>query len=777
MTNPPTKSPDASPLRAAARVVLVYAVFASLWIGLSDGMLALLVSDPAQIIRLSSFKGWLFVAATSLLLFGLIRRLLVQMLAASRREQAAQAEIQRSQRLLTALIDSSSDAIFAKDLAGRYLLFNRETTRITGKGAEQALGHDDTAMFPPEQAAMIRANDCRVIDLNQITSYEETLQTIDGERVFLATKGPLRDGNGQVIGLFGISRDITERKAQEQQLQLAAQVFAQGREGVTVTDAQGDIRMVNRAFTEITGYSEAEALGRNPRFLKSGRQGAEFYSAMWAALTASGHWAGEIWNQKKDGTAYPQWLAISALRDSQDQTTHYVASFTDLSSTKAAENRIQWLSHFDPITGLPNRTLLQSRTEQSIAMVQRGGEPLTLLMLSINNFRAINDALGHQVGDALLNAMARRLSAAVRDQDTVAHLSGKEFVLVLPGTASSGAAHLAAQLLLVLGEPHDLDTQETSLSASIGIASYPDDGLEFDLLLKSAEIAMHAAQARGHDSFAFFSADLYEQVLAREALIKALRHAIALDQLHLVYQPQVDLQSGQICGMEALLRWQHPELGAVSPVQFIRLAEESGLIIGIGAWVLRRACQDIRRWLDQGIKVPHVAVNASPLQFRDNNLVEQVKAALTESQIDPALIYIEVTESALMDDVPQSEAMLKALKDLGIKLSLDDFGTGYSSLSYLKRFPFDQVKIDQSFVRDVATSQSDTMLVKVIVSMAHGFGMKVIAEGVESEAQCAILRSSVCDEIQGYFFSRPISVQAMEQLLAQAPQLLGPLHR
>lgn len=1085
VTKTPTDLPERSPLRAAARVVLIYAVFASLWIGLSDKVLAVLVSDPAQIIRLSSFKGWLFVAATSLLLFGLIRRLLGQMLAAAQRERAAQAETQRSQLLLTALIDSSCDAIFAKDLTGRYLLFNPETTRITGSSAEQALGHDDSALFTPEQAEMIRANDRRVIELNQVNSYEEALQTIDGERIFLATKGPLRDGLGKVIGLFGISRDITERKsdeaalaltarrseallglsamaetlsesdfmqhglelaeqltgsqvsfihlvnndqetielvswsrstlanyctaafdahypvsqagiwadalrqrtpvlvndyaqaqgkhglpaghahlerlisvpvlegglvrmmsgvgnkaqpytemdvetvrliadaiwrivhqrradgalrasesfkqtvldsvtaeiavlaqdgtivatnapwqrfalenglapdqpapgtavgtnylavcqpilgaqpgtvsdacdgiravldgrlpsfsleypchspaqqrwfsmsvtpllnapqggvvvshtditerkAQQQQLQLAAQVFAQSREGVIVTDAQGDIIMVNQAFTEITGYSEARALGRNPRILKSDRQSAAFYLDMWAALTATGHWAGEIWNRHQNGTLYPEWLAISALRDGQEQTTHYVANFTDLSSTKAAESRIQWLSHFDPITGLANRTLLQNRCEQSIAMVQRADEPLTLLMASIDNFKSINDTLGHQAGDAILNEMAKRLSATVRDQDTVAHLSGKDFVLVLPGTPSGGAAHLAAQLLWKLAQPYDLGDQEASLSASIGIASYPDNGLGFDQLLKSAEIAMHTAQAKGRDSFAFYSADLYEQVLAHDHMIKALRQAIALGQLQLVYQPQLDLQSGRICGLEALLRWQHPELGAVSPAQFIPLAEESGLIIGIGAWVLHRACQDIRRWLDHGIDVPHVAINASPLQFRDNNLVEQVTAALAESKIDPALIYIEVTESALMDDVPQSEAMLKALKALGIKLSLDDFGTGYSSLSYLKRFPFDQVKIDQSFVRDLATNQSDTMLVNVIVSMAHGFGMKVIAEGVETEAQCAILCSSACDEIQGYFFSRPISAQATEELLAQARQLPAHLRR
>jgi len=1079
ITKTPGELADTSLLHAARRLVLVYAVFAGLWIWLSDKLVAWLVSDPAQIIRISTIKGWLFVVITSGLLYTLIWRLFRQILAAAKREHEAQTENERSQQLLTAVIDGSTDAIFAKDLAGRYLLFNHESTRITGTTPEQARGHDDTALFPPEQAELIRANDQHVIALNQTTSYEETLDTVDGERVFLATKGPLRDSSGQVIGLFGISRDITKRKkdeveltlqarraealltlpraaeimtesafmqhgqelaeqltgsqiafihlvhedqeaiemvawsratlahhcdaafdrhhpireagiwadalrqhapvvindyasvidkhglpevhaqidrlinvpvidgglvrmmtgvgnkrepytetdletvrliadtvwrivrqrraetalheseqrhrlladntsdviwtmnldrrltyvspsveklrgftsaeamqqtleqslcassipvatealgksiaamaaglpfiefkgeleqrckdgstvwteistngilngqgefmgivgvsrniteriAQQQQLQLAAQVFAQGREGITVTDATGTIIMINQAFTEITGYSQAEVLGQNPRFLHSGRQNPEFYTAMWAALTAAGHWAGEIWNRRRDGTVYPEWLAISALRDGQNRTTHYVASFSDLSHTKAAETRIHWLSHFDPLTGLPNRALLQDRTTLALSMMQRADEPLTMMLVAINHFSTINDTLGHQIGDDLLIEVAKRLRDSVREQDTVARLGGKEFVLVLPGTTTLGAAHLATELLGKLAQPCSFGAHELTLTASIGIASFPDNGRDFETLFKAVEIAMHRAQVNGRDTFQFYSTDLYEQVLARDTMTKALRRAITQDQLQLVYQPQVDLQTGKISGLEALLRWQHPDLGAISPVQFIPLAEESGLIIGIGEWVLRRACRDIRHWLDMDIAVPHVAVNASPLQFRDNNLIAQVKAALAESRIDPSLIYIEVTEGALMDDVPRNEATLRALKDLGLKLSLDDFGTGYSSLSYLKRFPFDQVKIDQSFVRDIATSHSDILLVKVIVSMAHGLGMKVIAEGVETEAQCEIMRTSICDEIQGYFFSKPISAQAIEELFSEGRKLPAHLLR
>jgi EAL domain-containing protein (putative c-di-GMP-specific phosphodiesterase class I)/CheY-like chemotaxis protein len=353
----------------------------------------------------------------------------------------------------------------------------------------------------------------------------------------------------------------------------------------------------------------------------------------------------------------------------------------------------------------------------------------------------------------------------------VARLGSKEFVLVLPGTPSTGASHLATELLWKLARPYQLGQQELDLTTSIGVASYPDNGSDFDALLKSVTIAMHRAQSRGGDAVQFYSAEMSQQLQARDRIVKALRHAIERDQLALAYQPQVDLQTGKVCGLEALLRWQHPELGAVPPAQFIPLAEESGLINDLGQWVLERACSDIRHWLDQGIQVPHVAVNVSAVQLKDNDLPGQVQHALERSGIDPGQLYVELTESALMADVQHSETVLHELKALGVKLSLDDFGTGYSSLSYLKRFPIDQVKIDQSFVRDIGQNDNDLVLVKVIVSMAHGLGMKVIAEGVETEAQCDVMRSSLCDEIQGFFFSHPIAAPAVEALLREGRRL------
>ena len=578
---------------------------------------------------------------------------------------------------------------------------------------------------------------------------------------------PVFGADGTVTHFVGIQRDITKFKSQQMQLKLAAQVLAQGHESIIVTDAQCLVVMVNQAFTAISGYTQAEVIGKNPSQLKSDRQDSVFYRAMWKAIETKGAWQGEVWSRRKDGVEYPEWLTISVVRDDLGSVCNYVSTSSDISAQREAQERISWLSHFDVLTGLPNRTLLADRCKHDISMAQRDGKPLAMMVLAVDRFELVNDTLGHTVGDELLKQLVGRICGALREQDTVARVGGDEFVLLLPGDTPDGAGPLATRLLNLVAQPFLLNENEVNVTASVGIAIFPSDGLNFETLFRSAEVAMHQAKDSGCGQQRFFNVDLFETSKAEMALLAALRTAIVQDQLQLHYQPFVDTQTGEIDGMEALLRWTHPQFGAVPPARFIPIAERFGLITAIGAWVLRRSCRDLRDWLDRGINAPQVSVNLSPVQLRDKSLVQDIAATLKEYAIEPHRICIEVTEGALMEDVVHSEKLLRELKSTGVKLALDDFGTGYSSLSYLKLFPFDKVKIDQSFVQHVNKSAQDAVIAKVVIAMAHGLGLRVVAEGVETEAQCAFMRVNLCDEIQGYFISRPIPKDQIEDLLVE----------
>jgi len=588
---------------------------------------------------------------------------------------------------------------------------------------------------------------------------------------------PVTDPQGRLTHFVGIQQDISARKAQEAQRKLAEQIFAQSREGIVVTNARRQVVMVNQAFTSITGYAASEVLGRNPRMLSSGRQDAAFYRSLWHAVRHNGTWQGEIRNRHRSGREYLEWLTINVLRDASGAVTNYIGTFTDITEQRAAQDRIDWLAHFDPLTGLANRDLLSDRCGHDISVARRERRTVALLALDMDGFRQVNDSLGFNVGNRVIQKFARRLGRMVRAQDTVARLQGDEFAIVLPGETADGATALGDRLLAALSEPFGVGDTEVAIKTSIGIAMYPSDGDTLDALLKAAQVAMHHAKEDGGQQLRFHSAEMLQASLARLALGNALRNAIAQQQLLLHYQPFVDMRTGRIGGMEALLRWNHPEFGMVPPGKFIPLAEQTGQIVAIGSWVLRRACQDLRAWRAIGIEAPPVSVNLSPLQFRDPELLHTVQTALHEHDIAPQQICLELTEGAVMDDVPHSEQVMRALKLLGVRLSLDDFGTGYSSLSYLKRFPFDKVKIDQSFVRDIQSSTQDAVIAKVVISMAHGLGLRVIAEGVETELQCDFMRRNACDEIQGYFFSRPVPAPQMLALLSEDRRLPAHLVR
>jgi diguanylate cyclase (GGDEF)-like protein/PAS domain S-box-containing protein len=752
--------------RAAVRIVLYYAVFAGLWILLSDKAVAFLFNDPATITLVSMFKGWFFVAVTSLLLYGLIQRLLTQILSAYRHAMEAQLEKMQAKQLLDSIVNSSPDAIFAKDRAGRYLLFNSETARIFGQNAEHALGCDDTVLFPA-QAAMIMENDRRVIAEDRINAYEESISTVDGQRTYLAIKGALRDGDGNIIGMFGISRDVTAQKQAEANLRIAATAF-ESQEGMVITDADGNILRVNTAFAAACGYAAEELIGKNPRILKSDRHDADFYREMWESLITVGAWRGEIWDKRKDGEIYPKWLAISAVRDDNGVVTHYIGTHYDVTERKKSEEKIRSLAFYDQLTGLPNRTLLMDRLRQAMTASTRSGSFGALLIIDLDNFKILNDTHGHDMGDQLLKQVAERLAGCVRAEDTLARIGGDEFVIVLTGLGGGAldtAAHAETageKIIQALNPSYLLSNIAWHSTPSIGITIFQGHQTTTDELMKQSDLAMYRAKAAGRNALRFFDPTMEVAVQERAALEDDLRRAIEERQFLLHYQAQV-VDEGRATGAEVLLRWQHPQRGMVSPADFIPLAEETGLIIPLGQWVLETACIQLANWATRREMANlTIAVNVSARQFRLPNFVDQVLSVLKTTGANPHRLKLELTESLLVHDIEEVIEKMFVLKAKGIGFSLDDFGTGYSSLSYLKRFPLDQLKIDQSFVREVLSDPNDAAIAKTIVALGRSLGLGVIAEGVETAAQRDFLASSGCHAYQGYFFSRPLPIEGFE---------------
>ncbi|KQW42451.1 MULTISPECIES: bifunctional diguanylate cyclase/phosphodiesterase [unclassified Roseateles] len=548
-----------------------------------------------------------------------------------------------------------------------------------------------------------------------------------------------------------------------------ATAFENIRDGVVITDAQGCIRSVNVSFTTITGYTAQEAIGATIQLLHSGRHGAPFYRQMWAALGMDGHWQGEIWNRRKDGTTYPEWLTISAVRDDNAAVTHYVGVFTDISRLKNSEAQTDWLLHHDPLTRLPNRAQLQQRLEATLARAQRRECSAVLLVIDLDGFKTVNDSLGHPAGDELLVCVAGRLQARLRHEDFLGRLGGDEFLVILESsTDSAGVAVLARHLLAAVSAPMVLSGgQEAYLTASIGISIFPEQGHPTAVeLLRDADAAMYRAKEQGRNQFCFYTGDMNAEARTRLELEAALSRAIERQELLLHYQPKVDARSGAIVGAEALLRWQRSGSGLVSPAQFIPLAERSSLILDIGAWVVDEACRQVRAWQDAGQPVVPVAVNVAARQFAAGDLDQVVARALQRHRVHPQWLEIEMTEGMLIVEPGAAITMLKRLKALGVKLSLDDFGTGYSSLAYLQQFPIDALKIDQSFTRRIGDQPDGEALVDAVIALAHRLNLRVVAEGVETAQQGDYLRQQGCDEMQGYHFARPMSADALQLGLA-----------
>ncbi len=565
----------------------------------------------------------------------------------------------------------------------------------------------------------------------------------------------LRQANQKVLC------EMNDRVQAEQQLVIFHKAFENALEGISITDPEGNILAVNRAFAEITGFAPDEVIGQNSRIFKSGKHDQAFYLQLWSTLLGTGRWSGEIWNRRKDGTLYPEVLSISSIHDEHKQVTHYVAVFHDITEMKQQEARIVHQAYHDALTGLPNRTLAHDRINVSLAHVKRAGSRLAVLFLDLDNFKNINDSLGHEMGDTLLLQVANRLVSLVREEDTVARLGGDEFLILAAAITSEEAVkHLMERLLQSFAAPFSVSGSDLFVSASIGVAFYPQDGESASVLTKNADIAMYQAKARGRNGYCFFTSDLSERISYLRQLENNLRQAVIDKEFLVFFQPKIDPVRGVITGAEALVRWRKQDGTLVNPADFIPLAEETGLIIPLGEQVLDISCRVIGKLNKMGYPHISIAVNLSPLQFGQANLVEQILALLQKHAISRGQLELEITETTMMTNLAKTIETLNQLVAAGIAISIDDFGTGYSSLSYLKKFPIKTLKIDRSFIRDLTSDPSDAQLVETIILMSHNLGIGVVAEGVETKEQLEWLKGRGCEQIQGYYYSKPLSMGA-----------------
>jgi diguanylate cyclase (GGDEF)-like protein/PAS domain S-box-containing protein len=799
-------------------------------------------------------------------------------------------------RKLASIVEGSEDAIIGKTMDGLITSWNRAAEKMYGYTAAEAIGRHLSLLLPPERQAETRALMERIGNGLPVECLETQRLTKAGCVLDVSLSiSPIRDAKGQVTGASAIARDITLRKRSDEQLKLQSAALEAAANAIVITDFDGTIVWVNRAFTVMTGYSEKEVLGKNPRLLKSEEQPESYYATLWSTISSGAVWKGEIVNRRKDGTTYIEEMTITPVtRNVSNPANKYFVAITqdiserkrseemlqnsenkyrvlfedaadanwlmdetgfldcnsaalemfgysagapmlhpadisppnqpdgtpsrtaadqkiadaflhgkkrfewlhqrkngkvfpaevcltaltlsgrptllatvrDITDRKVAEERIQYLAYYDALTGLPNRTLLQDRLAKTLAGARRQKDKVALLFLDLDGFKNINDSLGHSVGDLLLQEVAERLKTWGREQDTVARLGGDEFLIMLTNVTDVPDAAVAAERLMdAMTAEFVVQGHLLKVSCSIGISIFPEHGKDCDTLIKNADAAMYNAKECGRNNFRFFMEDMNTQVVERLTLENSLRLALEREELFLVYQPQMDLATGKVTGLEALLRWQHPELGLVPPDKFIRIAENSGLIVPIGEWVLRTACAQAQQWQQQGLPAVTVAVNVSAIQFRQEGFCGLIRNVLCDTGLAPQYLELELTESLLLANADLMLSVIQELKAMGLTLAIDDFGTGYSSFSYLRQFRVSKLKIDRSFIRDVAVNADDAAITAAIISIAKSLKLKVIAEGVENEAQMSFLRAHQCDEIQGYYFSKPLAVDKVAEHL------------
>ncbi|GIZ12442.1 bifunctional diguanylate cyclase/phosphodiesterase [Pseudomonas sp. NCCP-436] len=737
---------------AALRLTVGYVLLSSLWIFFSHEVPPALGFSVKLQEYLHLLTALLFILLTGTLLYLILYR-------HTKNHHQSQFLLANNEERLRLALDATRDGLWDWDIARRQVFFSDSYAALLGLTPKQ-LGNTREAwasrLHPDDRWLATTALDEDLQDGYYENVYR--MRHADGSYRWVHSRGRLiRDAHGRPQRLIGIASDISRQRAIEDSLRQAAAVFDATQEGVLVTDARQRIIHANPAFCRITGYSLEEVLGQNPSRLKSGRHDTTFYQNLWNTLQTHGSWSGEIWNRRKSGEIYPQWQSIRVIRDDKDNITHYVAVFSDISALKRSQRELNYLAHHDALTGLPNRLLFTERITHALARSRSEQLRGAVLLIDLDHFKHINESLGHNVGDLLLKSVGERLQQCLPDGGTLARLGGDEYGLLYEHCNDAGqAAELAQRLLRSLAPPFRLDDHELYIAASIGISLFPDDTECVEQILRNADSALFKAKSSGREGYAFYVQALTDYARQRVELASSLRHALDNQELRVYYQPLHDLRSNRLVGMEALIRWLHPQRGLIPPGEFIPIAEDSGLISAIDTWVLDQACRQMKRWSGQADAPSFVAVNISSRLFGRGELEQKVAQVLEQTGLRADQLELEVTESAVMEDPATAQNLLTRLRALGVRLAIDDFGTGYSSLARLKRLPVNKLKLDQSFVRGLPDSREDAAIARAVIALGHSLDLMVLAEGIETAEQAGFLRELGCDFGQGYYFGRPL---------------------
>ena len=675
--------------------------------------------------------------------------------------------------LLLNIVNNAPSLIYVYDTKGNLALCNRMFEKATGFTFAELEGKPRASHMPETQARIFQGNDNEVLSAGAILRFEENITHNGAIHTYLTTKCVLKDGGGFATGVLGISTDITKIKKNTEQLRLAGVVIDHTADGVIITNERGHILSVNNAYTTISGFSAKESIGLRPNILVSENQDNSFYREIIRYLKERGFWQGELWSRRKNGEMYPQWMTINTVYNDSGKITNYVAVFSDFSVINKTKSDLERISHYDPVTGLPNRSLFQKRLQRAIEQTQGGDLILAVIVLDLDDFKTVNDSLGHAQGDMLLQIAAARFQTCIRPSDTVSRLGGDEFAFILGNLATTDEVNLVAEKLLSsLEQPFDLKGASTLITASLGIAIASNESASPEQLLRQADTAMNGKKENGRNGYRFYQAEMTLRAQERMDGERFLRRAVLGQEFEVWYQPKIDIKTNEFVGAEALVRWRDPINGLIPPADFIPLAESTGLIIQIGEQVIDIVCQDIKRWCENGISPGVIAVNVAALQIERSDYVELMNSTLQKYNISANTLEVEVTESLMLASPEHSKAVLHNLQGMGISTAIDDFGTGYSSLAYLKLLPINSLKIDRNFISDLPHDEKDVAITKAIISLGQALGFKIVAEGVENEEQHIFLKEQGCDLGQGYFYSRPMSGAALELWLTQRAMTL-----